>query len=212
MVGLLSWFDFVTVVMVALGIWVGRRRGMSAELLDVLLWIAIVVVGALLTPSLGGWLGQTVGFAPATSYILGYLTLAGTLFLLFFLIRRGFGEKLLSSDTFGSMEYYLGMGAGAIRFLCILLATLAVLHAPKTSQEELDRKLRVQQDDLGSIYFPPLGQIQRTIFRDSITGRVVKEHLDAALLEPSRSAGTRSRENNIYRARERLVDDASGVR
>jgi hypothetical protein len=169
-------------------------------------------MNALLTPSLGGWLGQTVGFAPATSYILGYLTLAGTLFLLFFLIRRGFGEKLLSSDTFGSMEYYLGMGAGAIRFLCILLATLAVLHAPKTSQEELDRKLRVQQDDLGSIYFPPLGQIQRTIFQDSITGRVVKEHLDAALLEPSRSAGTRSRENNIYRARERLVDDASGVR
>ena len=34
MLELLSWFDFVTVVMVALGVWIGRRRGMSIELLD----------------------------------------------------------------------------------------------------------------------------------------------------------------------------------
>jgi uncharacterized membrane protein required for colicin V production len=211
MVGLLSWFDFVTVIMVALGIWVGRRRGMSSELLDMLLWLAIVVVGALVTPSVGGWIGRTVGFAPATSFILGYLSLAGALFFLVFLVRRGVGEKLISSDAFGSFEYYLGMGAGVIRFLCILLATLALLHAPRISQEELDRRIKVQKEDLGSIYFPPFGQIQRGIFEGSITGRTVKEHLSVALLTPKRSAGARSGEN-IYRARERLVDDAGALR
>jgi hypothetical protein len=64
---------------------------------------------------------------------------------------------------------------------------------------------------LGSVYFPPLGQIQRAIFQGSITGRTVKEHLSAVLLEPQRSSGARNRES-IFRARERLVDDAAGLR
>lgn len=211
MLELLSWFDFVTVVMVAMGIWVGRRRGMSAELLDMILWLSIVAVGGLLSPAVGNWIGGTTGLSPVASHVLAYLTLASGLFLIVFLLRRWAGEKLVSSDTFGRFEYYLGMGAGVIRFLCILLASLAILNAPKTSQEELDRKLRAQREDLGSVYFPPLGQIQREIFQGSITGRTAKVHLSAMLLQPERSSGGRNRES-IFRARERLVDDAAGLR
>jgi uncharacterized membrane protein required for colicin V production len=207
----LSWFDFVTVAMVGLGIWVGRRRGMSGELLDLILWVAIVVLGALVAPGLGQWLSDVVTFSPATGYILAYLILAATLYVIAVMVRRWAGDKLVSGDLFGGLEYYLGMTAGVVHFLCILLAFLAVVHAPRITEDELNRKLKTQRDDLGEIYFPPFGQIQQSIFRDSITGRTVKQHLTIALLKPS--GGHKSgRTDNIYRARERLVDDAAGVR
>lgn len=210
MQALFSWFDLVTIVMLALGIWVGRRRGMSGQVLDLILWLVIVTAGSWLNPSMGGWIRDVMGLSPGASHILAYLVVIGGVLFFGFLIRRWVGQKLMSSDTFGNLEYYLGMVAGAVQFMCILLAVLAVLNAPKISQEELDRKLASQRNDLGEIYFPPFGQIQQSIFQRSLTGRTVKRYLSAALVQKSSAAGQPS--DNIYRSRERLVDEAGGLR
>jgi len=207
----LGWFDFVALIMVMAGIFVGRRRGMSNELLDLALWLSIVAGGALLCPGLGRWLVGSLNLPPTPSYILAYLILASGFFLVFFLLRRGVGEKLVSSDVFGGLEYYMGMTAGAIRFMCMLLAVMAILNAPQTSKDELDRKLRVQREDLGSVYFPPFAQIQQTIFFGSFTGRAVKDYLSLALIQPDPKA-KRPAGENIYRTREQLVDAAAGFR
>jgi uncharacterized membrane protein required for colicin V production len=207
---LFNWFDFVTVIMIGVGVWVGRRRGMSTELLDLILWLAIVAVGGFMAPSIGTWILDVMGLSSTTSFILAYLTIGGGLWLVYFIIKRGAGEKLLSKDAFGGMEYYLGMLAGVIRFLCILLAAMAILHAPQISDEALEKKLAAQRRDLGEIYFPPFGQIQKSIFRYSLTGTTVKKYAPFLLLEPG-GKGSRAH-GNIYQDRQQLVDEAGGLK
>jgi uncharacterized membrane protein required for colicin V production len=206
-----NWFDFVTVVMIGMGLWIGRKRGMSSEILSLALWLGIVFLGAWSNPHLGGWLARTVGFSAATSFTLAYLLVAAVLGFSAFLLKRWQGEKLVSGDVFGRLEYYLGMIAGVVRFLCILVAALALFHAPKISEQQLQAQLRAQNEDLGSIYFPPFGQIQKNIFYESLTGRFAKEHLHPLLIEVDPNAGIRSTDN-IYRSRERLVEEAGGLR
>jgi uncharacterized membrane protein required for colicin V production len=208
---LFSWFDFVTVIMIAVGIYVGRRRGMSAEILDLLLWIGVVALGGMFTPSLGDWLVHLVHFSVTTAYILAYTLIAVAVLGLGFAIRYAVGEKLVSSDLFGGMEYYLGMVSGVVRFLCIQLAVMAILHGPYIPQEDLQRQLDTQRKDLGEIYFPPFGQIQKNIFKVSITGRTVDKYLHFSLINTG--PGNKNRPNEtIFRARQRDVDAASGLR
>jgi uncharacterized membrane protein required for colicin V production len=208
---LFSWFDFVTVIMIAVGVYVGRRRGMSAEILDLLLWAAVVALGGVFTPGFGDWLINTVHFSVTTAYILAYILIAVAVLGIGFGIRYVIGEKLVSSDLFGNMEYYLGMIAGVVRFLCIQLAIMAILHGPYISQEDLQRQLDTQRRDLGEIYFPPFGQIQKNIFKVSLTGRTVDKYLHFSLINTG--SGTNRRPNEtIFRERERDVDAAGGLR
>ena len=68
----LTWFDLVVLGLVAYGIFRGRKRGMSEELLDVFQWLCIVVLGALLYSPLGKGLTQFAGFPLLLSNILAY--------------------------------------------------------------------------------------------------------------------------------------------
>ena len=40
----LSWFDLVALAVLVVGLFRGRKRGMSEELLDVFQWLLIVVI------------------------------------------------------------------------------------------------------------------------------------------------------------------------
>ena len=42
-----NWFDLCVLAMLIVGIVIGRKRGMSLELLSVLQWLVIVFVGAM---------------------------------------------------------------------------------------------------------------------------------------------------------------------
>ena len=44
----LSWVDVMVVALLGVGIWRGRKRGMSEELLDIVKWALIVVVAGFL--------------------------------------------------------------------------------------------------------------------------------------------------------------------
>jgi uncharacterized membrane protein required for colicin V production len=206
-----NWFDIVAMILIGLGIWMGRRRGMSAELLHLLLWLGIVILAAQFNPFLGPWLAGMVGFSPTVSFVLAYMLVALGVFFLIYLVRRWQGEKLVSGDAFGSFEYYLGMIGGVIHVLCILVAVMAILHAPRVSDAQLQQQLKSQQEWAGSIYFPPFGQIQRSIFDGSITGRLVTEYLSTLLINVDPNVA-RASSDNIYRARERLVDEAGRAR
>jgi uncharacterized membrane protein required for colicin V production len=208
---LFNWFDVVALMTVGLGIWLGRRRGMSAELLDLLMWLAIVILAAQCNPFLGRWITETLKFSAAVCYVMAYLLVAIGVFLVVFLIRRWQGEKLISGDAFGGFEYYLGMIGGVIHLGCILIVVLAILHAPKISEAQIQQQLKHQKEWAGSIFFSPFGQIQQSIFKGSITGRLVTQHLSTLLIEVDPDAGKGSRDT-IYRARERLVDEAIGTK
>src|SRR5882762_1016131 len=132
-----NWFDVVALVMVTVGVFVGRKRGMSAELLDLIQWLLIVFGAAMATDPFGRMLSDISGLSPVYTYVTAYLLTAIFIKLVFLTIKRMAGEKLVGSDVFGDFEYYLGMTGGAIRFACITLFALALLNAKPVTETEL---------------------------------------------------------------------------
>jgi membrane protein required for colicin V production len=201
-----NWFDFVVLATIAAGVYVGRRRGMSSELLDLIQWLLIIFLGALFCEPFGRALVDLIGFPAVSCFILAYLLIALVIKIGFLLIKRWSGEKLISGDSFGATEYYLGMFAGAVRFGCILLFALALMHAQPVNEEELKTKRKTQIEDLGSIYFPPFGDIQKSIFEESVMGRLVKENMASQLINVDTQLARNSRDN-IGQMRMRDVND-----
>ena len=201
-----NWFDLVAVAVLVVGFFVGRKRGMSLELLTLLQWVGIVFLGALACDPFGRMLADFSGLNPTLTYITAYLLTAIGIKVFFVLVRRMAGEKLVSKEVFGNLEYYLGMGAGVARFACILLFGLALLNAKQYTKAEIKAKLEHQQDWAGSIYFPPFGVVQQTIFEESLTGRAVKQFLSAQLINVDPSAAGSPTET-IGQRRTREIDE-----
>ena len=181
----LTWFDLLVLALVAFGIFRGRKRGMSEELLDVFQWLLIVVLGAMLYAPLGRVVGRFSGFSPLLSNIFAYVFIALALKLIFSMVKRSVGEKLVHADTFGRFEYYLGMLAGTVRCLCILIFALSFIHAKYISDAERAATAKMQADNFGSISFPTLGSLQQSIFYESYSGQFIKKNLQEQMIKPS---------------------------
>src|SRR5687767_10303047 len=100
----LMWFDLLVLALVAYGIFRGRKRGMSEELLDVFQWLCIVVLGALLYSPLGKGLARFASFPLLLSNIIAYAFVAIVIKFTFASVKRSVGEKLVHSDAFGRWE------------------------------------------------------------------------------------------------------------
>jgi|SRR5947207_14944 len=202
-----NWFDLCVLAMLIIGIIVGRKRGMSLELLSVLQWLLMVFVAAMACVPFGKMLSDFSGISPWITSLTAYLLVAIAIKIVFFFIKRMSGEKLLSAEIFGRLEYYLGMIAGMVRFACITLFVLALLNAKQISKKELEAQLKYQKDWAGSVFFPPFGSIQKAIFEESLSGRAVKEYLSGQLINIDPSAGSGVPRETIGRRREREVDE-----
>ena len=179
-------FDLVVIVVLALGIFRGRKHGMSEELLSLATWLAILFGCAALYQPGGELLAQfTSMFGRLSCYLVAYVAGALLFSLLFAGIRRVLGGKLLGSDIFGRSEYYLGMGSGLIRFSCMLLAALALLNARYFSPTEVKAREKFDNDVYGSSFFPTLHSVQSTVFDRSLTGPWIKENLGFLLIKPT---------------------------
>jgi uncharacterized membrane protein required for colicin V production len=179
-------FDLVVIVVLAAGIFRGRKHGMSEELLNLLTWLAILLGCAAVYEPGAELIGQfTNMFSRLTCYLIAYLVGGVLIFLLFMGIKRVFSGKLLGSDIFGHTEYYLGMGSGLVRFTCMLLAALALLNARYFSPTEV-RAMEARDIDIyGSDFFPGLHNLQSTVFDRSLTGPWIKENLGFLLIKPT---------------------------
>ena len=179
-------FDLFLVAMLVVGIYQGRKRGMSGELLNMIKWLAILLVCALAYEPIGSLFGQTVSvFSTLTCYLIAYGGAAIVVLLLFVAVNRALGGKLTGSDLFGRAEYYLGMGSGLVRFACILLVALAVLNARHYTTQEVRAEEAFQNDVYGSHYFPTLYTVQSTVFEKSATGPWIRENLSFLLIKPT---------------------------
>ena len=177
-------FDFALVAVLVVGVLRGRKHGMSEELLSLLKWLAILVVGALVYEPLGKlFAGST--FSLVASYVMAYIAVGLLVLILFAGIKRGLGGKLLGSDIFGKAEYYLGMGSGLVRFTCMLLVALALLNARYFSPEEVKAMENFQNDVYGSNFFPGLHSAQSVVFEQSLMGPWIKENLAFLLIKPT---------------------------
>ncbi len=157
---------------------------MSQEILPTLQWIAIMVLGGLFYRPVAAFLLQTSPLGGLLANILAYVIIALVVHIVFLLIKKAIGEKLVGSDLFGRAEYYLGMLAGAVRFACMLVCLLALMNSRIYSAEELAQNAKTQAHDFEGVSFPTYGTIQHAVLIDSLSGRTVKRDLAFFLISP----------------------------
>lgn len=184
-----NWFDLALLVVLFLGIWRGRKHGMSEETLPLAKWLVIVFGAAVAYEPVGQFLMGVTPFGLLFCYILGYLLAIGVVFALFSLFKRALGGKLIGSDMFGRSEYYLGMGAGMVRFACILMVGLAMLNSRLYTAAEVRAMQRFQQENFDNNFFPTLQSVQSSVFERSLTGTQIQKYCAQFLIKPTSPGG-----------------------
>jgi uncharacterized membrane protein required for colicin V production len=204
----LNWVDVLTAIVLIVGIIRGRKRGMSEEFLDTMQWLAIVVVGGLFYRHLAANLTQPSLMGAAALNVAAYILIALVIKLVVTFLKRRAGEKVMGSDLFGRFEYYLGMAAGALRYGCIYLFLLNLLHAPYYTKEMLAATEQSQEKNFGDVRFPTLGALQFTVYRESATGWLLENGLEPILIQPASAKPSDLRnENSMAARRENLVNE-----
>jgi len=182
-----NFFDAIVVAVLIWGINEGRKHGMSEELMATLQWIVIVVAGALLYKPFGDMLATTAPVSHLFCYITIYITAAVITKTAFGVFKKAIGGKLVGSDVFGSAEYYLGMVAGAIRYSCMLIAALAILHAPYYSAQDISTQQAYDNRWYGSDFFPRMYSVQDSIFKQSLIGSLITQRAGVLLIAQTKT-------------------------
>lgn len=201
-----NWFDGVVLVLLTVGCLRGRKRGMSEELLSLCQWLAIVVIGSLYCEWLAHHFLRITGMPPAWAKLIAYVLLLSGNILAVTLIKKAVGEKLVGSDLFGRLEYYLGIVAGMIRYACMIIAFLAVMNIPYYSPQEVAATRKANQETYGSVSLPNFIDLQIDILHLSYTSKLVKENLETLLIKPAYSSEPVKRFENIGKRSEREVN------
>jgi uncharacterized membrane protein required for colicin V production len=201
-----NWVDFLFILLLCVGLLHGRKRGMSQELLDIIKWPIIVLVGGVFSDPLGRMLWQsTAMLGPLFWIVTTYVTVMMLVMISFAMIKRGSGQKLVGSDAFGASEYYLGMMAGAFRYLCIMIVAMALLNARQYSADEIRAKTKYQEDNFGTTFFMTLPDLQKQVFKESFLGSLAHEYLQLVLIPSTPGGDKGSSGGSNARARERSL-------
>lgn len=181
-----SWVDITVAAVLVFGVFQGRKRGLSGELLNVIKWIAIVGIGGFAYRPVSQFVASSIpGINPVTSNISVYIGLGVTLAGVFGAIHRSLGERLEGSDAFGAAEFYFGMMAGFVRAACVVIAAMAIINAREYTRMEVQAREKAQEDNFGSIRFFRWYSVQADVFQSSLSGKAVKAYLSPLLISPS---------------------------
>jgi len=187
-----NWFDGVLMAVLGFGLWRGRRNGMTKEIMPMFQWVSLVLVCGMGYPLFAPTYANTLGTGKLASALLGYLTLALAVWVVFYILKRIFVPLLTGSNFFGSGEYYLGMFSGMIRFACIVLAVLALLQAPYYTQADLQASRAYKNRWFGGgekgfsgDFIPSIPEVQEQVFKKSFTGPYIKNYLGTLLIDTS---------------------------
>lgn len=200
-----NYIDLIIVALLIVGIFRGRKRGMSEELLTFVQWLIIVIGGALLYQPGGVLLKQVAPLSILVCNVLVYVLFAVLVKVLFSQIKKAVGEKILGSNFFGGTEYYLGMLAGMIRFACMILMAMALVNARLITQQERAEMARYQSRNFEGVSFPTFGSLQQSILFESFFGKQVKDHLNVLLIKSTAWQSTPLRRKN-----DKALDDVLG--
>lgn len=180
-----NWFDVFVVILLVVGALRGRKRGMSQELLPLLKWITLAAVCGFCYQPIAAEIAGGTMFNLLSASLTAYLGLALVITIIFALLSRQLGGKIVGSDAFGGAEYYLGIVSGTIRFACMLIFGLALLNARLYSQVEIAERNKYVQQNFDNDFFPALFQVQDKVFKESLTGPTIHKNLDFLLIKPA---------------------------
>lgn len=180
-----GWFDLVFVVLIVVGYLRGRKRGMTQEFPNLIQWIVIVGGGALLYRPVGELLSDLTGMGKLFWFLTIYLSWAALVKGVTTWIVRSKGDQLGLADMFGNAEYPLGMVSGMIRMVLVCLFVMALINSRLYTPTELKNMAKFQEDNFGSVSMPTIGTFQKSLFRGSAVGKLVKENAPVILIEPT---------------------------
>jgi uncharacterized membrane protein required for colicin V production len=184
-----NWFDVAVIVILAFGLFRGRKNGMSRELLPAFQWVALVLVCGLGYSLVAQLFRKAMSLGQLTSDVLAYLLLASVVWVLTSIPKHKFADRLAVSNFFGGSEFYLGMLTGMVRFACILLAALALLNAPFYTTADIEAHAAYVQRWYGGgeqgfsgNFIPSLQSVQEQVLGKSFVGPYVKKYLRPLLI------------------------------
>jgi uncharacterized membrane protein required for colicin V production len=184
-----NWFDATVLGVVIIGLFRGRKNGMSKEFLPLLKWVSLVVGCGLCYPMAADLLVNNLQLSKSSSFVWGYLLLAFVIILIFKFLRWLLTSRMSENNNlFGGGEYYLGMLAGMIRFACVVLVLLALLNAPVYTAAEIKQHDAYVKRWFGGgmysgDYFPSVYTVQGQVFTKSFLGPYIKDYLGKILIE-----------------------------
>jgi uncharacterized membrane protein required for colicin V production len=185
-----NWFDLLLLGVLILGLFRGRKHGMTQELLPMFKWVAVVLVGGLFYPVVAPLFVNAVRAGKTASFLYGYLLLAFVIIVVFLILKKMFAHGMEGRSFFGGAEYYLGMVAGVVRTFCVLLAVLALLNAPYYTAADIQARREYNNrwygggvKEYSGNYIPDLPTIQEQVFKKSFIGPYLKEFLGPILIE-----------------------------
>jgi len=203
-------FDVLLVLAIGVGIWRGKVRGISEELLDSLQWIVLVVAAGFLYGHAGDLLVKA-GLQRLTANIGGYVIVALAVLILFGFIRKSVGNKLVDSDFFGSWEYRLGSAAGAVRFFCMYVVVLSLLSSRFFDAAAVAAERKYQEKEVGLVLVPTWGMAQRMALYDNLAGPYLREYLSYVLMRPVGYAKLGPDGNTLGKQQQRVLDDVTST-
>jgi len=202
-----NYFDFIAIVWLIIGLFRGRARGMSQELLPLLQWIGIVAAGGLLYWPFSSLVHQYTLFGTLWSCITAYVLIAAGVHLIYLWLKQMLAEKLVENDPFGRAEFYLGMTAGVVRFACIMLAAMALMNSKVKTAADLAQTEHFQADNFSGIRFPTYGQLQQDVLFKSFTGSFVETKMKAILITSVNISVPPPTKQTIAQTRNQALDD-----
>jgi uncharacterized membrane protein required for colicin V production len=183
----LNWFDAAVAVWLIIGIFRGRKHGMSQELLPVTQWIAIIIVTSLFYLQLAHVMADYTKLTLWPCAIICYVVIGCFVYAMLGKLKKKLDDAFQEGDYFGKGEYYLGMTSGVIRFTCILIALLAIMNSRIITKAERDATLKMQEKNFEGVRFPTYGEVQNTVLFESATGNLVRAYLGHFLIQPVNS-------------------------
>jgi len=185
-----NWFDATILVVLGVGLFRGRKNGMTKEILPTLQWVITVIASGLAYGLVAQFYINSCGLLQhkILATVLGYLTIAIVVFLIFSGIKHSLNKRLEGSSIFGNAEYYLGMPSGMIRYFCILLFILALVNSRYYTAAEIAQKKAYNERWYGGgmysgDYIPDLHNVQEAVFKNSFSGPYLKDYLGMVLIE-----------------------------
>ena len=184
-----NWFDGAIIIVLAFGVFRGRKNGMSKEVIPLIQWIILIITAGLVYPLLAQFYNTTCGFTSKLwSAICAYLTIAIVILIIFSLIKKALQPRLTGSNAFGNAEYYLGIPSGIIRYSCIIIFVLALINAKFYTTAEIAATKAYNQKWYGGgiysgDYMPDLHNVQDEIFKKSFSGPYLKDYLGMLLIQ-----------------------------
>jgi uncharacterized membrane protein required for colicin V production len=203
-------FDVLLVLAIGVGIWRGKVRGISEELLDMLQWVVLVVAAGFLYSYAGDLLVKT-GLQRLTANIGGYLLIAFVVLILFGFIQKSVGNKLVDSDFFGGWEYRLGAAAGAVRFFCMYVVVLALLSSRFFDAAAVAAERKYQEKEVGLVLVPTWGMAQQMALYDNMAGPYLRQYLSYVLMRPVGYAKLGPDGNTLGKQQQRVLDDVTST-